>query len=104
MNQSILLVDDSVTIRRYARSILEGMTEGYEVTERENGALALHWLSSLVDTEFPGLIIIDRNMPEMSGDECVRIIKMESGLAPKRYYSLNNKLVEGSSISFLKER
>ncbi|GIT48733.1 MAG: hypothetical protein Ct9H300mP14_06610 [Gammaproteobacteria bacterium] len=35
MNQSILLVDDSVTIRRYARSILEGMTEGYEVTERE---------------------------------------------------------------------
>ena len=77
MNQSILLVDDSVTIRRYARSILEGMTEGYEVTERENGALALHWLSSLVDTEFPGLIIIDRNMPEMSGDECVRIIKMD---------------------------
>ena len=77
MNQSILMVDDSVTIRRYARSILEGMTEGYEVTERENGALALHWLSSLVDTEFPGLIIIDRNMPEMSGDECVRIIKMD---------------------------
>ena len=77
MNQSILLVDDSVTIRRYARSILEGMTEGYEVTERENGALALHWLSSLVDTEFPDLIIIDRNMPEMSGDECVRIIKMD---------------------------
>jgi two-component system chemotaxis family response regulator WspR len=53
------------------------MTEGYEVTERENGALALHWLSSLVDTEFPDLIIIDRNMPEMSGDECVRIIKMD---------------------------
>jgi len=77
MNPSILLVDDSVTIRRYARSILEGMTEGYEVTERENGALALHWLSSLVDTEFPDLIIIDRNMPEMSGDECVRIIKMD---------------------------
>ena len=80
MNPSILLVDDSVTIRRYARSILEGMTEGYEVTERENGALALNWLSSLVDTELPDLIIIDRNMPEMSGDECVCIIKMD-GLA-----------------------
>ena len=77
MNQSILLVDDSVTIRRYARSILEGMTEGYEVTERENGALALHWLSSLVDTEFPGLIIIDRNRPKMSGNKCVRIIIMD---------------------------
>ena len=77
MNPSILLVDDSVTIRRYARSILEGMTEGYEVTERENGALALNWLSSLVDTELPDLIIIDRNMPEMSGDECVCIIKMD---------------------------
>jgi len=76
-NPSILLVDDSVTIRRYARSILEGMTEGYEVTERENGALALNWLSSLVDTELPDLIIFDRNMPEMSGDECVRIIKMD---------------------------
>ena len=53
------------------------MTEGYEVTERENGALALNWLSSLVDTELPDLIIIDRNMPEMSGDECVCIIKMD---------------------------
>ena len=77
MSLHILLVDDSVTIRRYARSILEGSDENYRITEREDGAAALGWLSSLVPSEFPDLIIIDRNMPKMTGDESVRIIKMD---------------------------
>ena len=77
MRLHILLVDDSVTIRRYARSILEGLEENYRITEREDGAAALGWLSSLVPSEFPDLIIIDRNMPKMTGDESVRIIKMD---------------------------
>ena len=77
MNPHILLVDDSVTIRRYARSILEGLKENYRITEREDGAAALGWLSSLIPREFPDLIIIDRNMPKMTGDESVRIIKSD---------------------------
>ena len=77
MNSHILLVDDSVTIRRYARSILEGLKENYRITEREDGAAALGWLSSLIPREFPDLIIIDRNMPKMTGDESVRIIKSD---------------------------
>ena len=77
MRLHILLVDDSVTIRHYARSILEGLEENYRITEREDGAAALGWLSSLVPSEFPDLIIIDRNMPKMTGDESVRIIKMD---------------------------
>ena len=77
MNSHILLVDDSVTIRRYARSILEGLKENYRITEREDGAAALGWLSSLIPREFPDLIIIDRNMPKLTGDESVRIIKSD---------------------------
>ena len=77
MRLHILLVDDSVTIRRYARSILEGLEENYRITEREDGAAALAWLSSLVPSEFPDLIVIDRNMPRMTGDESVRILKMD---------------------------
>ena len=77
MRLHILLVDDSVTIRHYARSILKGLEENYRITEREDGAAALGWLSSLVPSEFPDLIIIDRNMPKMTGDESVRIIKMD---------------------------
>ena len=77
MKSHILLVDDSVTIRRYARSILEGLKENYRITEREDGAAALGWLSSLIPREFPDLIFIDRNMPKMTGDESVRIIKSD---------------------------
>ncbi|GIS87508.1 MAG: hypothetical protein CM1200mP18_02180 [Gammaproteobacteria bacterium] len=81
MNLHILLVDDSVPIRRYARSILEGLKENYRITEREDGAAALGWLSSLIPREFPDLIIIDRNMPKMTGDESVRIIKSDGEMA-----------------------
>ncbi len=75
---TILLVDDSGTIRHYARSILEKIKGGCAVVECENGAHALQWLSSLVSEEFPDLIIMDRNMPQMSGDECLRILKMDN--------------------------
>ncbi len=76
---TVLLADDSGTIRRYVSSILEASHNGCKVIECEHGGYALQWLSSRLDEEFPDLIILDRNMPIVSGDECVRMLKLNSG-------------------------
>ena len=75
---TVLLADDSTTIRRYARSILEEGDDECRVIECEHGGQVLQWLSSVLDEEFPDLIILDRNMPVLTGDETVRILKLNT--------------------------
>jgi len=59
----ILTVDDSVTLRKI---IAMSLTElGHTVVEAENGKVAL----GLLDSEMPGCIVLDINMPEMNGLE-----------------------------------
>ena len=64
-------------IRNHVRRILDSGPEEYEVIEQADGHQALNWLSQLHQQEFPDLILLDRNMPKMSGDECIRILKKE---------------------------
>ena len=78
MPVTVLLADDSTTIRRYARSILEEGDDECRVIECEHGGQVLQWLSSALDEEFPDLIILDRNMPVLTGDETVRILKLNT--------------------------
>ena len=75
---TVLLADDSTTIRRYARSILEEGDDECRVIECEHGGQVLQWLSSALDEEFPDLIFLDRNMPVLTGDETVRILKLNT--------------------------
>ena len=75
---TVLLADDSITIRRYARSILEEGDDECRVIECEHGGQVLQWLSAALDEEFPDLIILDRNMPVLTGDETVRILKLNT--------------------------
>ena len=77
MNSKILVVDDSRMIRNHVRRILDSGPEEYEVIEQADGHQALNWLSQLHQQEFPDLILLDRNMPKMSGDECIRILKKD---------------------------
>jgi CheY-like chemotaxis protein len=56
-----LVVDDSRVIRKVARRILEGL--GFEVAEAGDGAEALGWLRTVT----PHVILVDWNMPGMSG-------------------------------------
>ena len=68
-----LVVDDSRMIRKVARQIVESF--GYQVAEAENGAEAL----ALCRTAMPDLILLDWNMPVMSGMDFLRALK-DSGL------------------------
>jgi DNA-binding NtrC family response regulator len=66
----VLVVDDDDTLRLTVRSALE--PNGYEVTEASNGLLALQLVESKGPFDF---VILDVNMPEMSGLEALTKIK-----------------------------
>ena len=77
MSARIMFVDDSRTIRGQVRRSLENAEENYSLVEKEDGMEALQWLSGCVTRELPDVIVLDRNMPNMSGDECIRILKKD---------------------------
>jgi two-component system KDP operon response regulator KdpE len=67
---TILVVDDEPHIRSALRSTLTSY--GYNVLEAKNGEEAIH----TVMREHPDLILLDVNMPEMSGLEICRKIRV----------------------------
>jgi len=71
-----LIVDDSRFIRQYLRQLLEGM--GLSCEEAVDGPTALQMLrgASLFD-----FMLLDVNMPGMSGLECVKELRV-MGLQP----------------------
>jgi two-component system chemotaxis response regulator CheY len=64
-----LVVDDSKVIRKVARHILE--TLNFTVDEAEDGRQAL----SRVDAHMPDLVLLDWNMPVMSGMEFLQSLR-----------------------------
>ena len=77
MPAKILLVDDSKTIRAQVRRTLEKTEEDYRIVEQGDGMEALRWLSRCLIKDLPDVIVLDRNMPNMTGDECIRILKQD---------------------------
>jgi two-component system, OmpR family, KDP operon response regulator KdpE len=67
---TILVVDDEAQIRRVLRSTL--ISNGYDILEAKNGEEAIR----TVMREHPDLILLDVNMPEMSGLETCRKIRL----------------------------
>lgn len=78
MAANCLVVDDSTTIRKVIGRMFEKMD--FEVREAENGQVALE--SCLV--QMPEVIMLDWNMPVMSGIDFLRELrKAPGGDAPK---------------------
>ena len=71
--RTCLIVDDSKVIRKVARHILE--TLDFSVDEAEDGRQAL----DRVEASLPDVILLDWNMPVMSGMDFLRALK-DSGL------------------------
>ena len=75
--KSCLVVDDSKVVRMVARKILEGLN--FKIDEAENGRMAMEACSK----QMPDAILLDWNMPVMSGIEFLRHLrKMEGGQLP----------------------
>ncbi|MBX9298155.1 response regulator [Chromobacterium piscinae] len=72
MGKTILIVDDSTTLRQVVRMTLAGA--GYEVLEAGNGKEAL----DILDGRKIHLIISDVNMPQMDGISLLKNIKQLS--------------------------
>ena len=73
----ILLIEDDELIGRHLKLLLDG--EGYDVTLRENGRLALDFLNQA--EPLPTLIFLDLMMPVMNGLEFRRKQLADSRLA-----------------------
>ncbi len=74
---TVLVVDDDRAARTAVRDLLSG--QGLGVVEAPNGRVALDYL--LAAASPPGLILLDLNMPLMSGWEVIRIISGNARLA-----------------------
>ena len=69
MSATILIVDDSKTVRTMVRSALEA--DRHRVMEAPDGRAAL----AVLDQTPADLVITDINMPEMDGFELVRALR-----------------------------
>jgi two-component system alkaline phosphatase synthesis response regulator PhoP len=69
MSKKILIIDDSPTLRKLLNFYLE--KKGYQVKLANNGEVGL----KAINTEEFHLIILDMNMPVMSGLEVLEILK-----------------------------
>jgi two-component system, chemotaxis family, chemotaxis protein CheY len=74
MPQTVLVVDDSATMRQQTRTLLQ--TNGYTVLEAGNGAEGLEAVKGAGASI--GLVIVDVNMPVMNGIEMIgKLRKMD---------------------------
>lgn len=72
-----LIVDDSKTIRRIVSSIMEGFE--FRCREAENGVMA----RDECEKSMPDLIMLDWNMPVMSGIDFIQTLRsMQNGASP----------------------
>jgi CheY-like chemotaxis protein len=81
----ILVVDDDEVILRAVSQALA--RKGYEVATADSGAAAVDWLSE----HQPDLVILDIVMPDMSGYEVCRILRLSSGTAQTPVIFLTSK-------------
>jgi two-component system chemotaxis response regulator CheY len=76
--KTCLIVDDSRVIRKVSRHMVE--TLGFNVEEAADGQEAL----SMCDSAMPDVILLDWNMPVMSGIEFITMLRQRSnGGEPK---------------------
>ena len=86
--KTILVVDDEKAICELIKAILE--SEGFQVFTASNGEDGLKVLKSMI----PDLIILDMNMPKMSGIEFYSKIAMPTDGTPM------NSVLVGYSAHF----
>jgi two-component system chemotaxis response regulator CheY len=93
MPATILVVDDSPTIRKFVSLALEGM--GYKVLTAADG---MEVLEKLAQNDNIDLIITDLNMPNVDGFELIRTLRSDERFKDVPIIILSS-LSDGKSIS-----
>jgi two-component system phosphate regulon response regulator PhoB len=88
----ILVVDDDAPILLLMRNLLREF--GFEPLGASNGPEAIQQAR----TRTPDLILLDRNMPGMSGDEVLRAFRAESSLAEVPVLILSGEPIEPDEL------
>jgi len=73
MAKRVIIVDDSIDVRRVLRMTLE--QEGYEVIEADSGRQALE----IYPEDHVDMLITDLNMPDMDGIELIKEVRKKPG-------------------------
>jgi chemosensory pili system protein ChpA (sensor histidine kinase/response regulator) len=84
----ILVVDDSITVRRVTQRLLQ--REGYRVALAADGLQALERLAE----ELPSVVLSDIEMPRMDGFDLVRNIKADPRLAGLPIITITSRIAE----------
>lgn len=92
-----LIVDDSLTVRLVLSHVLRDL--GFDVEEAGGGAAAL---SHLADGPVPNVVLLDWNMPDLSGLEILQVIRKESRLASVRVVMVTSE-TEQNMVSWALE-
>lgn len=94
----ILLAEDDIDDQEFFIDAFSGITDDIKVFAVNNGSKAIHVLNSLPIDKAPQLIILDYNLPELSGAD---ILKM---LHSKKQFNDVPKVVWSTSTSPLYEQ
>lgn len=73
--KKILLVDDDEDDRQIFTESVYDVDQEARVEYAENGLDMISLLNKMPDDELPGLIILDQNMPRMTGKESLIFLK-----------------------------
>lgn len=76
MDKAILLVDDDADDRMLFEEIYADL--GYDksmLKQLENGQEVVEYVSNVKPNDLPALIILDHNMPKMTGEQTLRYLK-----------------------------
>ena len=97
VQKPILLVDDDAVM---IRTLREGLSTSYKVLPANSGANAL----KILERSKPDLILLDYEMPEMSGPEVLAVLRSNDDTAniPVMFLTAKNDLASISLIEALK--
>ncbi|MEJ5999034.1 hybrid sensor histidine kinase/response regulator [Paucibacter soli] len=85
----VLVVDDSLTVRRVTQRLLE--REGYRVHLAKDG---LEAMERLAEEELPAVVLTDIEMPRMDGFDLVRNLRADSRLAELPVIMITSRIAQ----------
>ncbi|MDR0634734.1 MAG: response regulator [Azoarcus sp.] len=94
LRQTVAVVDDNITNLKIARSIL---SEHYDIYALPSATVMFELLQKII----PDLILLDIEMPEMSGYEAIRKLKADAELRRIPVIFLTSRSDEGSELEGL---